>query len=584
MDGTKLDISGKPVKDSSSATYKQIPESDLEVADEAVTQSKGVVKPKLSSPEKDGADEKMLPDDQTKVAENSNVNSADVKFISNEKQNGDAKVDIGELKTAFVGMGKEELMKYANDPFWIRLRWFLFISFWLIWAAMLVGAILIIVAAPKCSPPEPRTWWEEGPLTEVELETTANELKELKEQGVQGVIVTWPGDSYQMYNESSSFMTFLQRAKDTETNIIIDLKPGTSRTWFVRSEDEGDDGDFNNYYIWALPKGFNDSNNPIEPNNWKSKQNVSSWKFSTKRNKFFLSPEDSPQLNFSNPKVVDEFSTILRNYLDAGVKGIRLTGAPYLLVDRNLKDEEHSRLPGFYLTDYGFYTHTNTEYRDELGPLIKQWRDVVKSKLPNAPFILTENVLKNLDKFKVNNTLMIDLPSESSVFSNKKLSASQINSNLSVTFLLLENKYWPLWQHNTSSLPSDVLDIVTMLLPGTTLIDKNATVAKDLLNIRKSASILHGNTTTYLIANNTVFAYGRLTPGNPGYLVALNPTNKTVKVDFPSEISTVSEEVTVQFFSKNYNETDIEIKKKTNAHQVPISPESAIVLSYVPKS
>lgn len=30
MDGTKLDISGKPAKDSSSATYKQIPEIDLE--------------------------------------------------------------------------------------------------------------------------------------------------------------------------------------------------------------------------------------------------------------------------------------------------------------------------------------------------------------------------------------------------------------------------------------------------------------------------------------------------------------------------------------------------------------------------
>lgn len=41
----------------------------------------------------------MLPDDQTKVAENSNINSADVKFISNEKQNGDAKVDIGKFKT-----------------------------------------------------------------------------------------------------------------------------------------------------------------------------------------------------------------------------------------------------------------------------------------------------------------------------------------------------------------------------------------------------------------------------------------------------------------------------------------------------
>lgn len=66
--------------------------------------------------------------------------------------------DLGDLKSEFVGMGKEELMKFANDPFWVRLRWILFVGFWLLWAGMLVGAVLIIVAAPKCAPPEPRTW------------------------------------------------------------------------------------------------------------------------------------------------------------------------------------------------------------------------------------------------------------------------------------------------------------------------------------------------------------------------------------------------------------------------------------------
>lgn len=55
-------------------------------------------------------------------------------------------------------MSKEELMKYATDPFWVRLRWILFIGFWLLWVGMLVGAIGIIIAAPKCAPPAPRTW------------------------------------------------------------------------------------------------------------------------------------------------------------------------------------------------------------------------------------------------------------------------------------------------------------------------------------------------------------------------------------------------------------------------------------------
>ena len=47
---------------------------------------------------------------------------------------------------AFTGMSKDELMKYANDPFWVRLRWIFFILFWAVWAAMLLGAVLISLA------------------------------------------------------------------------------------------------------------------------------------------------------------------------------------------------------------------------------------------------------------------------------------------------------------------------------------------------------------------------------------------------------------------------------------------------------
>lgn len=51
-------------------------------------------------------------------------------------------------------------MKYANDPFWQRLRWIFFISFWLLWAAMLAGAVWIILKAPKCSVAKPLPWYE----------------------------------------------------------------------------------------------------------------------------------------------------------------------------------------------------------------------------------------------------------------------------------------------------------------------------------------------------------------------------------------------------------------------------------------
>jgi hypothetical protein len=112
----------------------------------------------------DVADEKLVPDDS---ALKTNKVVSEVKFISVDSQNGDAKIDIENLKIAFAGMSKEELMKFANDPFWIRLRWFLFISFWLLWVAMLAGAVTIIVMAPKCAAPAPLKWWEQSPLYQV---------------------------------------------------------------------------------------------------------------------------------------------------------------------------------------------------------------------------------------------------------------------------------------------------------------------------------------------------------------------------------------------------------------------------------
>jgi len=95
--------------------------------------------------------EDMAPqEDGTKVP--LTADGVEVKFSSNDAS-GDAKIDMPGTTHVFSGLTKEELMEYANDPFWKRMRWFLFISFWLAWIAMLVSAIVIIVLAPRCTPP-----------------------------------------------------------------------------------------------------------------------------------------------------------------------------------------------------------------------------------------------------------------------------------------------------------------------------------------------------------------------------------------------------------------------------------------------
>ena len=64
-------------------------------------------------------------------------------------------------------MTKAELMPYATDPFWVRLRWILFALFWVAWLAMLVVSVVIIVVAPKCYRPAPKQWWQKGPVYQV---------------------------------------------------------------------------------------------------------------------------------------------------------------------------------------------------------------------------------------------------------------------------------------------------------------------------------------------------------------------------------------------------------------------------------
>ena len=51
------------------------------------------------------------------------------KFTSGNSPNGDARIDVGPVPT-FSGLNKEELMKFSNDPYWIKVRWILFIFFW----------------------------------------------------------------------------------------------------------------------------------------------------------------------------------------------------------------------------------------------------------------------------------------------------------------------------------------------------------------------------------------------------------------------------------------------------------------------
>lgn len=86
-------------------------------------------------------------------------NDSKAKFLNGgDHNNSKVEVETSSGEVSFTGLGKEELLQYANDPFWKKVRLVLFVLFWVGWVGMLVAAIVIIVLAPRC-PYKPDLKW-----------------------------------------------------------------------------------------------------------------------------------------------------------------------------------------------------------------------------------------------------------------------------------------------------------------------------------------------------------------------------------------------------------------------------------------
>lgn len=106
--------------------------------------------------------------------------TGDGQAASGEK-NGSVKLKIPDDEVTFTGLSKEELMRVAGTPGWVRTRWVLLLLFWLGWLGMLAGAIVIIVQAPRCKPIPEMNWWNKGPLYQI------SDVDAFSSEGIKGV-------------------------------------------------------------------------------------------------------------------------------------------------------------------------------------------------------------------------------------------------------------------------------------------------------------------------------------------------------------------------------------------------------------
>ncbi|KAM6959624.1 solute carrier family 3 member 2a [Tautogolabrus adspersus] len=171
------------------------------------------------------------------------------------EKNGSVKVKVPEEEVAFTGLSKDELMRVAGTPGWVRTRWVLLILFWLGWLGMLAGAIVIIVQAPRCKPIPEMNWWNEGPLYQVSdveafseglkgIEGKLDEINKLKVKGlVFGPFHTVQEDVPLTLNleeiepehgKLEDLKVFLEKAHKKGISVVLDLTPNYKGkdSWF----------------------------------------------------------------------------------------------------------------------------------------------------------------------------------------------------------------------------------------------------------------------------------------------------------------------------------------------------------------
>jgi len=112
----------------------------------------------------------------------------------------------------------------------------------------------------------------------------------------------------------------IKKAAELDIRIIMDLvinHTSDQHVWFQQSRDPK--SPYRDYYIWRPGK------NGKPPNNWTSFFAEDCWVYDEKSGEYYLHlfAKEQPDLNYNNPKVLEEVKNILSFWLDKGISGFR---------------------------------------------------------------------------------------------------------------------------------------------------------------------------------------------------------------------------------------------------------------------
>ena len=198
-------------------------------------------------------------------------------------------------------------------------------------------------------------WWKETVFYEIympsfkdgnedgfsDFKGITSKLDYIQDLGVKGIWLTpfqkspkvdngYDVSDYYMidppYGTLDDFKEFISEAHKRDIKLIMDLvvnHTSTEMNWFQESR-KSKDNPYRDYYLWK-----------DKPNNWESFFGGSAWELDSLTNEYYYHQFDikMADLNWGNPKVVEEIKEVLRFWLDMGVNGFRLDVINFLTTE-----------------------------------------------------------------------------------------------------------------------------------------------------------------------------------------------------------------------------------------------------------
>lgn len=191
-------------------------------------------------------------------------------------------------------------------------------------------------------------------------------------------------DIHEEYGTLDDMKELIAECQRIGLRLILDFVPNHTsdeHEWFIKSENRVPG--YEDYYIWRNGSIDKHTNLLVPPNNWLSFFRYSAWRWSEKRQQFYLHQFHYKQadINYRDPGLVQEMKDVLTYWMDLGIAGFRIDIIVCLFEkmnsDGSFPDEPYTNDVYCDYNDACSLDHVYTQDQNETYEMAYQWRELL---------------------------------------------------------------------------------------------------------------------------------------------------------------------------------------------------------------